>query len=112
MKNPITAKLIGRVYELARKQNSRFWWAIAKGLEAPRRQQPEVNLYKLERLTKEGETVLIPGRVLGAGELTHKLNVIALSFSKTALQKIKGTSMTITALLDTGKLPKGVRILK
>ena len=112
MKNPITTKLIEKVYEKARKEKSKFWWAIAKELEKPSRKGPEVNLYKLSKVTKDGETILVPGKVLGTGTLDHKLNVVALSFSSSALEKLGKMAVTLSDLVESGKTPKGVRIIK
>ncbi len=112
MKNQITTKLTEKVYEKARTDKSKFWWVIAKELEKSRRTRPEVNLYKLSKVTKDGETVLVPGKVLGTGTLDHKLNVIALSFSATALEKLGKMAVTLSDLVDSGKTPKAVRIIK
>jgi len=38
---------------------------------------------------KEGETVVVPGKVLNVGELTKKVEVAAFSFSQSAEEKIK-----------------------
>jgi large subunit ribosomal protein L18e len=70
-------------------------------------------VYKLNQHSKDGETIIVPGKVLGVGELDHKVNVAALSFSTEAEEKIgaNGTCMSIEELMK--KDPKGskVRIL-
>jgi large subunit ribosomal protein L18e len=93
---------------------SRFWKRINQDLSKPSRQRRTVNLYKINRYAKDGETVIIPGKVLSLGELDKKVNVVALSFSAEARQKIidaKGETLSINELLQ--KNPKGdkVRIL-
>ncbi|RLE42183.1 50S ribosomal protein L18e, partial [Candidatus Woesearchaeota archaeon] len=65
-----------------------LWRAIAKELSRPRRNLRAVNLSKISKYTKPGEWVIVPGKVLANGELSHKVNIVALSFSKTALEKI------------------------
>ena len=88
----------------ASKENAPFWKAIAKELEKPVRRKRQVNISKLDSLTKDGENIVVPGKVLGAGELNHKLNLAAFQFSESAKEKLK-TTLTIKELLK--KDPKG-----
>ncbi len=48
-----------------------------------------VNVGKIEKYAKEGETVIVPGKVLGDGELRKKVTVVAKGFSKKAREKIE-----------------------
>jgi len=67
-----------------------------------------VNLSKIDRFTNENETVIIPGKVLGSGELSHKLTIAAYTFSKQALDKIKRSQGTPYSIYDfMKKNPKG-----
>ncbi|MCX8147548.1 MAG: 50S ribosomal protein L18e [Candidatus Woesearchaeota archaeon] len=91
-----------------------IWKRIADDLERPTRKRRIVNLYKLDKFTKENENVVVPGKVLGGGIITHKINVAAFSFSEGAKQKIlnaKGTCIEIPEMVK--KSPKGhnVRII-
>ena len=81
--------LIKQVKETASKEKSRFWKRIGNELEKSRRNQREVNLSSLEKHTKLNEVILVPGKVLGEGELTHDLTVAAFKFSEKAKSKIK-----------------------
>ena len=88
----------------------RIWRRIAEDLARPSRQRRIVNLYKLNKYTKENETVVVPGKVLAVGELDHNLVVAAYTFSGTALEKINkiGKAISITELMQES--PKGKRI--
>ena len=48
----------------------------------------EVNVGKLDSLSSEGSVILVPGRVLGEGDVTKKLFVGAVAFTASAAQKI------------------------
>jgi large subunit ribosomal protein L18e len=66
---------------------------------------------RIARYTKEGETVAVPGKILGTGTIEHKITVAAMNFSKEAKDKILnagGKCLTIDDLLKTN--PKGTRI--
>lgn len=46
--------------------------------------------------SEEGETALVPGKVLGYGEINHPVNVAALNYSAEAEEKLeKSGSETI-----------------
>ncbi len=71
----------------------------------------EVNVGRIARYTKEGETVAVPGKVLGNGTIEHKITVAAVDFSKEAKDKILnagGKCLTFDDLLKTN--PKGTKI--
>ncbi len=63
---------------------------LANLLARPRRRRIEVNLDKLSKETREGDLVIVPGKVLGKGDLGHKITIAALSFSEEARKKLKG----------------------
>ncbi|MEM5802269.1 MAG: 50S ribosomal protein L18e [Candidatus Aenigmatarchaeota archaeon] len=106
--NPYLKNLIDILKSKSRELNAPIWKAIAEKLEKPTRRRVEVNLSKIDRYAKEGETIIVPGKVLAAGKLTKKVNIAAWQFSKQAEEKIKqvrGNVMTIEELLE--KNPKG-----
>ena len=102
--------LIQEIKENASKQESGFWKRIGKELEKSRRNRREVNIERLEKHTKDKETIIVPGKVLGDGEINHDIAVAALQFSEKAKEKIKKT-MTIKELLKENPKGKGVRII-
>ncbi|MBI4983254.1 50S ribosomal protein L18e [Candidatus Woesearchaeota archaeon] len=94
--------------------NSRFWKRVVEEIVRPSRQRRIVNMYKIDKYAREGETILVPGKVLSVGELNKKVEVAAISFSAEAKQKIlsaKGKTLTIHELLHKNPEGKGVRIL-
>ena len=86
--NKVLFDTIRDLKKLSVKGNKKVFRAVAEKLSAPASQRVEVNLSKLERHVKEGERVIVPGKVLGSGTLTKKVGVIAFSFSETAKTKI------------------------
>ncbi len=86
-----------------------FWKSIAWDLEKHFR---EVNLNKINRNTKEGDVVVVPGKVLGYGDLDHKVTVVAYSFSNSAFEKInkKGKAVKLDEFANEGKV-RGVKII-
>jgi large subunit ribosomal protein L18e len=106
--------LIRELKELSSKQNIRIWKRIALDLEKPTRQRRVVNLSRIDHHTKENDTIIVPGKVLGSGLLNHKLTIAAYNFSEGALQKIQkanAKAITITELMKEDIKGKGVRII-
>ena len=97
-----------RLIQEARKQETPFWQRVADDLERSSRRRTEVNLSRIARASSEGETVVVPGKVLGSGDIGHKATVVAFSFSSSALRKLKEAkceSMSLAEFLK--KNPEG-----
>jgi large subunit ribosomal protein L18e len=109
--NPDMANLIQALKKQSIEKSVNIWKRIALDLEKPTRQRRVVNLSRLSRSTKDGESVIVPGKVLGAGVIEHKLNVAAYSFSGTAREQIEnknGKCLSIWDMLKTN--PKGEKL--
>jgi large subunit ribosomal protein L18e len=107
--NPELAKTI---IETKKKKN---WLGVAALLSAPRSKRMSMNLDKINDEAKEGETVVIAGKVLSQGELDKKIKVVAFSFSAMAIEKIlkaKGEALTILEEIKKNPEAKNVRFLK
>jgi len=91
-----------------------IWRDIALRLEKSNRVWAEANLSKIERNVGDGETIIVPGKVLAAGTVTKKVNVAAYRFSAKAEKIINaagGRTMTIKELMDENPTGSGVRII-
>jgi len=108
--NKSMERLIEEIRKVAAKENSDFWRRIARELERPTRTRRNVNLMRINKNTKEGETIIVPGKVLGTGNLEHNVTIVAYNFSESAINKIK-SKMTIGELLHKNPKGKNVRII-
>lgn len=116
--NPILAKTVqtlrSKGYDEGGKKGTPIWVDVAERLGRPTRRRAEVNVSKLARYCKDGETVIVPGKVLSSGSIGKtKLNVAAWAFSAEARKKIEavgGKCMSIDELL--GKKVSGFRIME
>jgi large subunit ribosomal protein L18e len=70
--NPNLIELINKLYEQSRSEDAAIWKDVAKRLERSNRRTAEVNLSDINRYVEEGETVLVPGKVLSNGDLDKK----------------------------------------
>ncbi|MDD5700322.1 MAG: 50S ribosomal protein L18e [Candidatus Nanoarchaeia archaeon] len=91
------------------------WFRLSHILSGPTRIQTSINLSQLDKDSKAGDTIIIPGKVLSQGELTKKLRLCALSFSAKALENMKKTkSEAVSILEEIKKNPKaeGIKIAR
>jgi large subunit ribosomal protein L18e len=109
--NPIIASLIEDIRNRGYKENVPFLIKLADEMEKPRRKRAEVDLSKLNRVCKENETIVVPGKVLSSGILKKPLKVAAASFSMVAIERIQkagGKVLTIEELVKEN--PKGTNV--
>ena len=90
------------------------WLEVSSLLAGPTRKRLIVNLDEIDKQTKPGETIVIPGKVLSMGEINKKIKIIALKFSGKAKEKLIKAGCEIALLnseIEKNKDAKGVRIL-
>ncbi|MAG47399.1 50S ribosomal protein L18e [archaeon] len=104
--------LINDVKEASDNGKVKLWKRIGYELERSTRQRRSVNLYKIDKSTRENEIALVPGKVLSLGDLTKGLTVTAYQFSKEAKEKINknGKAVLLKDFIKENKDPKGKRI--
>ena len=93
---------------------NKFWARVSDELSASTRSRRVVNIYKINMYAQDGETIIVPGKVLSVGDLNKKVEVAALTFSEEAKQKIlaaKGKTLSISELFHKNPEGKKVRIL-
>ena len=71
---------------------------LAKLLAFPKRKQFKINLEQLEELCKDNDKIIVPGKVLGFGDFTKKVKIIAFSASEGAIEKMKAAKTEFSLL--------------
>lgn len=91
-----------------------IWVRTAELLSRSRRRRVEVNVSKLDVYGEDGRFVLVPGKVLGSGDMSKKLIVAAFAFSESARKRIEasgGKAISIPELRESHPDGKGVLLL-
>jgi len=112
--NIVLRKTADKLMREYRKTGSGLWRDVAELLTRPTRKRVSVNLSKINRYSENGDTVIVPGKVLGSGSLTKKIKIAAFSFSEKAIEKIEASGskyITIDQLLDEGVKPSDVKLI-
>lgn len=113
--NPILRKLIRRLRKESKREDADVWSDLANRLSRSNRNRAELNTGHIDRHTEEGDTVVVPGKVIGSGKLEHAVTVGAFSFSASAREKILdagGEPLTIEELLEKNPDGENVSIME
>jgi len=113
--NPRTNSLVKDLYTLSEREGTALWKTIAKRLEKPAGTWATINLSRLNRITKKGEKIIVPGKILGSGQLDHPVEAYAFNASAAAKMSViraKGSLNSIEDLIKKNPQGKGIRIIK
>ena len=92
------------------RKKSDFWNEVSTKLSVPARKRVTVNLGSLNEYA-DGETVVIPGKLVAGGQLTKKLNIACWRFSEAVLGKVKQSGSKLVSLHDlSAKDEKGNKL--
>lgn len=109
--NAVLLELIEELLRKSREDDARIWRDIAGRLSKASQLRAEVNISDIARHTKDKDVIAVPGKVLGAGEINHKVTAAALNFSAQAREKIKaagGKCLSLRELMNSP--PKGGKV--
>ncbi len=98
----------------ANKYDAAIWKTVREILLKPKRKRVAVNISKLNRYTSEGDVVVVPGKVVGSGSISHKITVGAYSYSLSAKEKLLEAGCEVLLIEElVNKYPdgKGVKII-
>jgi large subunit ribosomal protein L18e len=118
--NTALAKRIGKkmdtyiVDTLFAAKRAKAWNKIAQIISGGRRKYPSINLSRIDKESSGNEILIIPGKVLGSGDLSKKVKICALYFSESAITKIKEKKAEAIKIIDEIKKnpnAEGIKIL-
>ena len=111
LRRKLNPELVETIIKAKKQKN---WLKIASLLSSPRSRKISVNLDKIDRESREGDTIVVPGKVLSQGEISKKIRVVALNFSEEAEKKLKDKKCELVRILKEIKInpnANGVKII-
>ena len=93
-------QLVKELKSASKKNEAPIWSKIAKDVLKSNSNKKTINLKKIEQLTNDGNAVIISGKVLGTGNLSHKVIISSFSISSSAAKKIKESGGEILKFSD------------
>ena len=107
--NPVLLETIKQAYR------NKGWLKVAQKLSSSTRKYDSVNLERIDKESKAGDTIIILGKVLSIGKITKKLRICSLSSSTSAFEKMKEAKSEAVSILDEIKSnPKaqGIKVIE
>ena len=97
----------------ASKKNEAPIWSRLADLALKPSSKRVVNLTRINTTTKENDVLFVPGKVLGTGNISHKITLSSFSISTSAANKIiksGGSIMVYSDMIKKFPTGKGVKI--
>ena len=114
MTNQVVVRMVKDLKKASKKNEAPIWAKLAEYAVKPSIARRDINLNRIGQLTKENDTVVFPGKVLGTGNVSHKITLCSFSISNSAANKITkngGKLITYSDLIEQNPTGKGVVLL-
>ena len=114
MTNQLVQSMVKELKSASIKNKAPIWSKLAEQALKPGIAQRLVNVTKIDRVTSDNDVIVIPGKVLGTGNISHKVTLCSFSISTAAAKKIKdagGKIITYSDLISKFPTGKGVKII-
>ena len=114
MANQIVTQMARDLKKASVKNDAPIWSKLAEYALKPSVAKRFINVNRINQLTKDGDTVVFPGKVLGTGNISHKITLYSFSISNTAATKIQeagGKIINHSDIIEQNPTGKGVVLL-
>jgi len=114
MTNQIVWHMTKELRQASTKNDAPIWSRLSELALKPSSAKRVVNLNKLNKITKENDVVVVPGKLLGTGNISHKISVCSFSISNSAAKKILesgGQIIKFPEMIEKFPTGKGVTII-
>lgn len=114
MTNQVVIRMAKDLKKASMKNDAPIWAKLAEYALKPSVARRDINLNRIGQLTKENDTVVFPGKVLGTGNVSHKITLCSFSISNSAANKILengGKLINYSDLIEQNPTGKGVILL-
>ena len=105
--------MIKDLKQASKKNEAPIWSRLADLALKPSSAKRVVNLSRINKTTKDNDILFVPGKVLGTGNISHKITLSSFSMSVTAAKKIiqtGGSIITYSDMIKKYPTGKGVTI--
>ena len=114
MTNQVVIHMAKDLKKASAKNDAPIWAELAEYALKPSIARRDLNLNRIGQLTKENDIVVFPGKVLGTGNISHKITLFSFSISNSAASKIiekGGKIINHSDLIEQNPTGKGVVLL-
>jgi large subunit ribosomal protein L18e len=114
MTNQVVIQMVKLLKQASAKNDAPIWSKLAKLALKTSSSRRVVNLTKINDVTKENDVIVVPGKVLGTGNVLHKVTLSSFSISNSAAKKIiesGGKIISFSEMIEKFPTGKGVSII-
>jgi large subunit ribosomal protein L18e len=114
MTNQVVIQMVKLLKQASVKNDAPIWSKLAKLALKTSSARRVVNLTKINDVTKENDVIVVPGKVLGTGNVLHKVTLSSFSISNSAAKKIiesGGKIISFSEMIEKFPTGKGVSII-
>jgi large subunit ribosomal protein L18e len=114
MTNQIVIQMVKTLRGASKKNNAPIWEKLAEMALKPTRAKRTINLGQIDKFVADNDVVIVPGKILGTGSLSHKISICSFSISTTGAKKITesgGKILDISQIIKNHPTGKGVKII-
>ncbi len=114
MTNQVVVEMVKELKQASKKNDAPIWLKLAKLALKTSASRRVVNLTKINDITKENAVIVVPGKVLGTGNVSHKITLSSFSISNSAAKKIidsGGSVISFSEMIKKFPTGKGVSII-
>ncbi|MEW6043374.1 MAG: 50S ribosomal protein L18e [Thermoproteota archaeon] len=114
MTNQLVLNMVKDLKKASTKNKAPIWSKLAVMAQKPSIAKRIVNIKKINDVTNENDVVVVPGKVLGTGNISHKITLCSFSISTSAANKVLsagGKIINYSEMISKFPTGKGVRII-
>lgn len=114
MANQVVLHMAKELRVASKKNKAPIWSRLAEMAIKPSRARRVLNLGQLDKFVNDNEVVVVPGKVLGTGNISHKITLCSFSISTSGAKKViqsGGKIVNFSQLIKDNPTGKGVKIV-
>lgn len=114
MTNLVVIQMAKTLRGASKKNNAPIWKRLADLALKSAQSRRVINLGQLDKFISDNDVVIVPGKVLGTGSLTHKITLCSFSISTSGARKVTqsgGKILDLLQLIKSNPTGKDVKII-
>jgi large subunit ribosomal protein L18e len=114
MTNQLVIQMVRELKGASKKNNAPIWSRLAELALKPSSARRIINIGQIDKFVKDNDVIVVPGKVLGTGNISHKITLCSFSMSTTGAKKVLqsgGKILSFSELIKSHPTGKGVVII-
>jgi len=114
MTNQLVIQMVKELKGASKKNNAPIWSRLAELALKPSSARRTINIGQIDKFVKDNDVIVVPGKVLGTGNISHKITLCSFSMSTTGAKKVLqsgGKILSFSELIKSHPTGKGVVII-